>query len=229
MADHTRVTNITGGIRASEPLPAEAPESQVELFEGGLREDALPLARRGGLGIGRARGTPNRRTVAMRDLYLRSGYSHPMLWLGEIITRPVAELARELGCDRLDALGEQRKAAADLLPYLESRMPLNIHDDRERSPNVLIVGDVTHVVAQARQARQDGAMGIDDDVLDAVANHLQDQSLGGDVREPSHGEASHATTQGVDNTPENRHPVTDRKSVDDPPPRADDATRAEEG
>jgi hypothetical protein len=161
------------GVSHSAPAPAEKAR---ELFpEHEIPREALPLLRRAG--IGRAKGAGNRRTQAMRELYLRMGYVHPMLWLGEILSRPVTELAKELHCKAVEALAEQRKAAADLLPYLESRMPLQIHDDRERSPNVLIVGDVRAAVGEARRARAEGAMSIDDDVLEAVALHVQNQGL----------------------------------------------------
>ena len=204
-----------GKVGASRALPAIAAKAETLFPDEEIPQAALPLLRRAG--IGRAKGAGNRRTQAMRDLYLRMGYTHPMLWLGEIISRPVNELARELHCDAVDALAEQRKAAADLLPYMESRQPLQIHDDRERSPNVLIVGDVRSVVAAERQVSRSGAMAIDDDVLEAVAKHVQDQGLStaapeGDARSPTHDDS-----QALENTVENRQPATDKIRVDPEP------------
>jgi hypothetical protein len=222
MADKPPTSDSRGEVGASALLPAPAAETaQGGLFDD-LRDEGLPLRKRGGLGIGRAPGVRNRRTEAMRDLYLRLGYSHPMLWLGEVLTRSVHELARELQCKPVEALAEQRKAAADLLPYMESRQPLNIHDDRERSPNVLIVGDVTHAVKAARQARADGAMAIDDDVLDAVAEHVTNQGVSGDGLEASHGDPSHDGTQALDVTPQSDLAGDHASRSSDPPSRDDD-------
>jgi hypothetical protein len=187
-------------------------EKASDLFEEDVPREALPLLRRAG--IGRAKGAGNRRTQEMRELYLRMGYTHPMLWLGEILSRPVHELARELHCHPVEALAEQRKAAADLMPYMESRQPLKIHDDRERNPNILIVGDVRAPIAAARQARADGSMSIDDDVLEAVANHVGIQRL--TEGEAAKSQAEKVTTDvSACNEPENRHSPTDTKSVDD--------------
>jgi hypothetical protein len=196
-------------------LPAIAAKAETLFPDDEIPREALPLLRRAG--IGRAKGAGNRRTQAMRDLYLRMGYTHPMLWLGEIISRPVNELAKELHCDPVDALAEQRKAAADLMPYMESRQPLQIHDDRERSPNVLIVGDVRSVLASERQVARSGAMAIDDDVLEAVAKHVQDQGLSAPAPEAVAQEPWHDDSQALENTGEKSHPATDTKSVADEP------------
>jgi hypothetical protein len=134
----------------------------------------------------------------MRELYLRMGYTHPMLWLGEVLSRPVEELAKELRCKPVEALAEQRKAAADLMPYMESRKPLQIHDDRDRSPNILIVGDVRSVVAGERQAARNGAMAIDDDVLEAVTNHVENQRLAAKAPEQGAQAPGAQEAQGVD-------------------------------
>jgi hypothetical protein len=194
----------TGASRSVQAIAAKAetlfPDDEVP-------REALPLLRRAG--IGRAKGAGNKRTEAMRELYLRMGYTHPMLWLGEILSRPVAELAKELQCKAIEALDEQRKAAADLLPYMESRRPLQIHDDRERSPNVLIVGDVRSVIAAERQAAAGGAMAIDDDVIDAVTKHVENQPLSTPRCEPGAQQPGHDTTQAVDNTSENGSRSTD--------------------
>jgi hypothetical protein len=42
--------------------------------------------------------------------------------LAQVMRAPTADLARELGCSKLDAFGEKRKAAEALAPYLHPKL-----------------------------------------------------------------------------------------------------------
>jgi len=76
-------------------------------------------------GPGRPAGAPNKRTTDWAR-YLLSKYRSPLEMLAETYSRPVADLAGELGCNKLDAYGLQVKAAAELAPYLHGKMPVEI-------------------------------------------------------------------------------------------------------
>lgn len=77
--------------------------------------DALPRGR------GRPAGAVNKRTGAWRD-YLLTRYPHPLETLAAIQGTPVDVLAAELGCKRVEALAIIKSAAAELAPFMESKM-----------------------------------------------------------------------------------------------------------
>lgn len=178
---------------------ADAPDDQGEAGENGVWRDlpagqaemfgpdenaAAPFARLALRSTGRPKGAGNRRTLAMRDLYLRMGYTHPMLFMGEVLTRSVADLAKDLDCKLVEALEIQRKVAADLAPYLESKRPVELKASGEGLP-VLIVGHVE--MSKRSEARNDGTMAIDDDMYEAIQ---QDQRLSAKPAQASDGDKS---------------------------------------
>ncbi len=88
---------------------------------------------------GRPRGSPNRRTLKWRD-YLASRYAHPLEVLAQTITRTPAELAAELGCSTFEAFTLQQRAAAELAPYMESKMPVLAHVALDSGVTLLMPG-----------------------------------------------------------------------------------------
>lgn len=83
-------------------------------------------------GKGRPRGAMNKATADM-VAFIRARYTDPRIFLAETYSRPVEELARELGCSKLDAFEIQAAAAKDLLSYVASKMPAEVKltDTRE--------------------------------------------------------------------------------------------------
>ena len=77
---------------------------------------------------GRPAGSVARATAAMRDVLLRR-YPSPLIGLAEIAARPVEELAQQLGCTRLEAFEQQRRAMESLAPYMHSKMPIAVQAD----------------------------------------------------------------------------------------------------
>lgn len=79
-------------------------------------------------GPGRPAGSRNKSTQEWVD-FIVTRYRSPLLFLAETYTRPVEQLAAELGCDRETAFKHQREAAAGLAPYLHQKQPLAVTVD----------------------------------------------------------------------------------------------------
>ena len=149
---------------------------------------------------GRPKGAMNKRTREMRDLYLKSGLPHPLLWQGRMLQLGIDGLRTLLGdgCTRLEAAELLRKIAADALPYLESKMPTAIDVKDERLP-VLVVAETSRSLRAARSA---GALSIDDDLVDVLVGPEENQGLGDGEDPRSHDAGSHDHAQRLDNAGE---------------------------
>lgn len=88
---------------------------------------------------GRPKGASNKRTGLLRD-YLMSRYAHPLEVLAQTYSRPVETLAAELGCSKLEAFQTQVRAAAELAPYIESKMPVAVGIDARGAISLVIHG-----------------------------------------------------------------------------------------
>lgn len=195
------------GVRsAAGSLPAasfgapssDAAETQEQLFdldgpEGALGPVSAVLERRG---PGRPKGAINKRTEDLRR-FLLARFKHPIVALAEVYSIPVDELARELGCDKVDALTLQLRAAAEVAPYVDSKMPAKVHiSDSDRLPAFNLVfanGGVT--VEQGGQR-----MSIVDLADRAKAAMLQ--RLSGGEAAGSHDTGSHDEGQVIDHAGE---------------------------
>jgi hypothetical protein len=113
------------------------------------------------------KGVPNKRTVQMRDIYLKMGLPHPLLAMGQVLALGVDGLAAALQCDKLEAFGEWRKVAERVLEYLESKMPMAVKVDAQGLP-VLVFGDIRQAAEDLRATRAEGALAIDDDLIDVM-------------------------------------------------------------
>jgi hypothetical protein len=92
----------------------------------------------GARGPGRPPGARNKRTAEWVEFIL-SRYRSPLLALAEIYSRPVDVLTQELGCTRLEAFQEQRRAAEALLPYLHQKQPLAVQVDSRGVVQLVLV------------------------------------------------------------------------------------------
>lgn len=79
-------------------------------------------------GPGRPTGSRNRRTAEWVD-HILGRYRSPLLFLAETYTRPVEQLAAELGCDKEKALALQMTAARELAPYVHQKQPVAVEVD----------------------------------------------------------------------------------------------------
>lgn len=125
-----------GLVTAIEELAADAPPPADKAVQLPLlpAEDVIMLpddaaGRRQVLlaprGRGRPSGSRNRSTEAWRA-YLLHQYDSPLVGLAEVFSRPVADLATELGCSKLEAFRLQIVAMKELAPYVHGKMPLEV-------------------------------------------------------------------------------------------------------
>ena len=117
---------------------------------------------------GRPAGSVARLTAAWRDLVL-SRYRSPLIVMAEAYSRPVEELAKTLGCTRLEAFQLQQKAAAELAPYVHSKMPIAVTGDGAAPVPVML----------AVTAGQAAAMGVELPPV-PLPRMVQSQVLSGD-------------------------------------------------
>jgi hypothetical protein len=131
-----------GPLVEPEAVQAPLPLGDVEAIEAARdgRPDrdagqAVQLVRK----AGRPKGAMNKRTGQLRD-YLLSRYAHPLEVLAQTYTRPAEVLAAELGCTKLEAFQQQVRAAAELAPYIESKMPVAVGIDARGTVQLVING-----------------------------------------------------------------------------------------
>ena len=125
-------------------------------------------------GRGRPSGSKNKQTREVRDYLLRQ-YAHPLEVLAQIYSRPADALAAELGCSKEAAMQMQIRAAAEVAPYVEGKMPQQVQLDVNGDFNLLIPG-VNIAQEDARAAADgtfvltDGAM-VDGEFVETVVSH----------------------------------------------------------
>lgn len=125
MSDPLPGAAVAAAVAEAGPLLPLREAEQLDLLRdqtGQVDRAALPSAPRG---RGRPAGATNKRTEEVRR-YLLSRYAHPLEVLAQIYSRPVDALAAELGCTRVEALAAQVKAAAEVAPYVEGKMPVAV-------------------------------------------------------------------------------------------------------
>jgi hypothetical protein len=177
-----------GGVVSGSP--ADLFEN-IDAVDAQLVADAAPFPNRPQPIGGSRRGVPNRRTQQMRDLYLRMGLPHPVLAMGSLLRLGIDGLARELNCDLIDAAELYRKVLADVAPYIEGKQPTKLVVDGATALPLVVVGDIGGALQALGEAREEGAMGIDDDVDRALARFQRNQRVSDLEREASHDDASH--------------------------------------
>jgi hypothetical protein len=147
-------TGIRAAVMDAGPLLPLRDTEQLELLreeagQGTAQSTHVALAARG---RGRPVGARNKRTEEVRS-YLLSRYSHPLEVLAQIYSRPVDHLAAELGCTKKEAAFLQVRAAAEVAPFLEGKMPVSIDLTTRGDFNLLIPG-INITEAEAREAME---------------------------------------------------------------------------
>lgn len=158
MGDHPRpLDEEIGQERDLAALPCPV---QLDLIRDQVpgRDAATAVAVIERRGRGRPPGARNKRSAKFRDQILALG-PHPAVTLQRCYSMPVEQLAALLGCTRAEAFQMQVRAAAELLPYIEGKQPVQI-DIRQEHDVVLIMG---------------GAPGVDGGDLEAIAHEVNDE------------------------------------------------------
>jgi len=180
------------GVSIGSPAPLfENFDGDAQLLADAAPFRVMPTPR------GRPKGAANKRTVQMRELYMRMSLPHPILKMGQMLQLTVEDLARTLCCSLLDAADLQRKIAADLAPYLESKMPTRVDVAPGEGLPVLVMREIDTPRA-IREARASGALAIDDDLAEELGRDEENQWVASDAPSQSHGEGSHGEAQATD-------------------------------
>lgn len=108
------------GLPDASEITAIQMEIGCDVFEA-VREHR----RRKGQG-GRKKGALNKRSDDFQRYMLQFG-PHPGITLMRVQGRPVEVLAAELGCDKATAQQMQIRAAGELMPYFEGKMPMTVN------------------------------------------------------------------------------------------------------
>lgn len=140
-------------------------------------------------GRGRPPGATNRSTEEFKKFIL-SQYSHPLQGLAEMYSRPVAQLAKEMGLsyptfDQLYRLLQlQKDCMKELAPYVASKMPQAVNIDGPGLMTLQIFG-----------SENNGAKTSDQPVTMLNSESEQNQGLSADDFEKSNDGESNETTE----------------------------------
>lgn len=169
------------------------------------RSTVAPKAR----GRGRPPGSPNRSTADLKRFLAARGYRDPLEFLAALYSADTRELAAALkgmsvatvDFDQASAVLEiQRKAAAEAVVYLHSKMPLQVQHQGEAARPLIIINEAP--AGGERRGPSGGAMSAFDEV-EAEVFRVSDQrvaaSVAGTADASSHGSSSHEVSQVVDN------------------------------
>jgi len=77
---------------------------------------------------GRPAGSVKRSTAELRAMFL-SRFRSPVMAMGEIYSRPTTDLARQLGCTRLEAMKLQLDCMEKTARFIHSPMPIAVVQD----------------------------------------------------------------------------------------------------
>jgi hypothetical protein len=124
--------------------------------------------------IGRPRGARNRKSEAFEKWYFAKGYKDPAQFLGELVTADPIALGNAIGgATRLEVLNLQKAAAAELMPYLHGKKPIDVNVTGELLPTLIIAAG-TNQLDQAQQIRDQRALSIGSPIVEAEANEIND-------------------------------------------------------
>jgi hypothetical protein len=137
MADHP--SPVAAELNEARDLCLISDPEQLELIRDATpgRDAGTAVAVERRRGRGRPPGALNKRNAKFRDQLL-SLAPHPALALARAYSTPVETLAAQLGCSLLEAAQLGIRAAAELLPYVESKQPVDVNLQR-RNDVVLIM------------------------------------------------------------------------------------------
>lgn len=90
---------------------------------------------------GRPKGSANKRNTQVFEYLEALGHRDPAVTLSMIQTANTTALAQLLGCDPIDVLKVQAKAASDLMPFKYAKKPLAVEVDK-RNLHIFMAGNL---------------------------------------------------------------------------------------
>lgn len=156
LGDQTAVAQAALGdladqVQASaDPEPLDLFDQEPALFAGPVQHVAETFER--AKGRGRPKGSKNKSNQLFRDYLLSLGYRHPGLNLADMANANPEQLAKQLGgfkeqpdgkivycgCTPKEAYELIMKANTELLPYFESKRPVEV-EVTEKGLHVLVI------------------------------------------------------------------------------------------
>ncbi|WP_310532525.1 hypothetical protein [Novosphingobium sp.] len=145
-------TGIRSAIADAGPLLPLRDAEQLELLreESGASSTSSSHVALAPRGRGRPVGARNRQTQEVRS-YLLSRYVHPLEFLSQVYSRPTDALAAELGCSKKEAAFLQVRAASEVAPFVEGKMPVTV-DLTTRGDFTLLIPGINITEAEAKEA-----------------------------------------------------------------------------
>lgn len=140
-------------------------------------------------GPGRPKGAPNKRTAEFAR-YILTRYGDLLTGMAEVAFTPIDELAKELGCTKLEAFDRWLKVRAELLPYVHAKLPAEAVIKHESLPT-LVIGELRVGGAGGSAAVRIGPDGVQALSIGPDAPSEQNQGLGPALDAKSHDAKSH--------------------------------------
>lgn len=173
-----------------DPVPGQAQEQMPLPLRktGAAQADANEVlaAEGAGRGPGRPKGAKNKNTEAWRN-YLLHRYESPLVALAEVYSRPVAELAADLGLkarptyeQALELMKIQLQCAKELAPYVHQKQPMAV----EASGDGLMQLIIQPLAASPEQVENAGEMAINFIDVESVENQSLSASENSDLDAP---------------------------------------------
>lgn len=161
MADHP--SPVAGELSSARDLCILGDPEQLELIrdEQPGRDAGAAVIAAEKRGRGRPAGALNKRNAKFREQLLALA-PHPALALARAYSTPVELLAAQLGCTKLEAAQLGIRAAAELLPYVESKQPVAVAVKHAHDVVLVMPGN-----------------GVSAEQLDAIASEIADAAADG--------------------------------------------------
>jgi len=142
-------------------LPLSAPGTDVQA----TGRDKLVAQKR--KGPGRPAGSRNKRTKEWQEFILKQHRS-PLEVLASVYSRPLEDLAKELGCKNLEAFKLQLQAARELAPYVHQKQPQAIQMEGSGAVALQLVAspEIAKMIADADREDEEEGYCFDGTVID---------------------------------------------------------------
>ena len=179
-----RPPDLAGAVAKLAGLLDPDDDGQLDLLSGSPDLDAGDMLSRAAetendrrRGVGRPKGSANKRNTQVFDYLEALGHRDPLVTLSLIQSADTEQLATLLACDKIDALRIQAQAAKDMLPFKYAKKPLEVEVNK-RSLHMFISGDMGGTALTGKDgtmsALGDGSM-IDGEAVTPQTRDLDDK------------------------------------------------------